>query len=391
MSAGTGTTIAPSDLGEARQAVLDSVGSLRFAGAGTKLGWGVPPSDVDVVIRASAMTDVLAYDAADATVAVQAGLPLADLQRTLAEHDQWLAIDPPHVSEGATVGGVLVSDDTGPHRVAYGTMRDLVIGATYVLADGSVGRTGGYVIKNVAGYDMAKLLCGSLGTLAFVAEIVLRVHPRPPASSTMRVPADAADAAAAGAALGAAPVEPVAFEWADDTLWIRFTGHPDAVSAQIDRAASLLGDLRADADAVDGGDESDAWERLRSQMAGAGGETVVRAACLPVGLPTASRACAAAADAAGVDARLQATVPLGVLTARVSGGDAHGHVAFVDAWRAALSDGGGHAVVRRTAEGVAGAVDVWGPPPSAIGLMRQVKQRLDPDGRCAPGTFVGGM
>ncbi|CAN5918587.1 FAD-binding oxidoreductase [soil metagenome] len=391
MSTGTATTVAPSDLTGVREAVLDRAGPLRFSGAGTKLGWGVEPADIDLIIQASAMTDVLAYDAADATVAVQAGVALADLQRTLAEHDQWLAIDPPHVDEGATVGGVLASNDTGPLRVAYGTMRDLVIGATYVLADGSVGRTGGYVIKNVAGYDMAKLLCGSLGTLAFVAEVVLRVHPRPASSSTLRVPADATTAAAIAATVGTAPVEPVAFEWTDDTLWIRFAGQPDAVSAQMDRTADLLGDRRAGADAVDGDDEVDAWDRLRAGMAGTGGQTVVRAACLPAHLPAAARACAAAADASGVDAQLQATVPLGVLTARVSGADAVGHVAFVDAWRAALTDIGGHAVVRRTDDGVAGTVDVWGPPPSAIALMRRVKRQLDPDGRCAPGTFVGGM
>src|SRR5690606_33504431 len=124
---------------------------------------------------------------------------------------------------------------------AYGTMRDLVIGATYVLSDGTIGRTGGLVIKNVAGYDMAKLLCGSLGTLALVAELVLRVHPRPQASLTVRVPADASEAARMSTALGAAPLEPVAVEWAEQSLWIRFTGHPEALEDQAGRLGDLLG------------------------------------------------------------------------------------------------------------------------------------------------------
>ncbi|HSJ45959.1 MAG TPA: FAD-binding protein [Euzebyales bacterium] len=391
MSTGTVSTARPGSLAETREAILDTAGPLLFTGGGTKLGWGVEPDGVEVIVGTSAMTDVLAYDAADATVAVQAGITVAELQRTLAEHDQWLAIDPPHVDDGATVGGVLASNDAGPRRVAHGTMRDLVIGATYVLSDGSVGRTGGFVIKNVAGYDMAKLLCGSLGTLALVAEVVLRVHPRPQTSATLRLPAGAAKAARAAVAVGAAPIEPAAFEWSDATLWIRFAGHGDAVRDQIERTAALLGDGRGDTDVLAGEDEATAWDRLTADLAGHQGETVVRGACLPSRLPEAARSCAAAADEAGVDVALQATVPLGVLTARVAGGDAAAHAGFVETWRGWLAADGGHAVVRRTADGVADVVDVWGPLPSAIGLMRRVKQQLDPDGRCAPGRFVGGI
>jgi glycolate oxidase FAD binding subunit len=391
VSADAVTTVRPTGLAEARQAILDTAGPLLFTGGGTKLGWGVEPAGVEVIVETGAMTDVLAYDAADATVAVQAGIPLAVLQDTLAEHDQWLAIDPPHVGEGATVGGVLASGDAGPRRVAYGTMRDLVIGATYVLSDGAVGRTGGFVIKNVAGYDMAKLLCGSMGTLALVAEIVLRVHPRLQASATLRVEADAAAAAEIAAAVGATPLVPTAFEWAQDAVWIRFAGHGDAVRDQVDRVGALLGERRAAAEVVAGDDEVAAWDRLTADMAGTDGQTVVRGACLPNGLVGAARACAAAAAEAGVDVDLQATVPLGVLTARVAGGDATAHAAFVAGWRRGLGASGGHAVVRRTAPGVADIADVWGPPPPAIDLMRRVKRQLDPDGRCAPGRFVGGI
>jgi glycolate oxidase FAD binding subunit len=390
----TDRVLTPSDLGEAREAVLDTAGTLLFRGAGTKLDWGVPPRDVDTVIQTSAMADLLTYDAPDATVSVQAGMPLTRLQATLAEHDQWLAIDPPHVDEGATVGGLLAANDAGPRRLAYGTPRDLVIGATYVLSDGAIGRTGGFVIKNVAGYDMAKLLCGSLGTLALIAEVVLRVHPRPAASATLRLPVDAPGAARIGIALGGAPVEPVAVDWADGTLWIRFAGHGDAVRAQVDRTRQLVADAldtAPDVEDLDGDDEADAWRRLTDALAGGDGQTVVRGACLPTRLGDAAGGCAAAAVAAGVTAELQAHVLLGVLTTRVSAGDAAAHAAFVDDWRGRLRDLGGHAVVRRTAEGVADVVDVWGPTPAAIGLMRQVKQRLDPDGRCAPGRFVGGI
>ena len=386
--AATATTITPQNLAEVRDAMLDTAGPLLFCGSGTKLDWGAEPSsDTSAVISSTAMTDLLTYDAPDATVSVQAGMALVDLQRVLAEHNQWLAIDPPHAETGATVGGIFAAGDSGPSRLAYGTMRDLVIGATYVLSDGTIGRTGGHVIKNVAGYDMAKLLCGSLGTLAFVAELVLRVHPRPAASRTLHVPADAATAARISAALGAAPIEPVAVEWAEQGVWIRLTGHPDAVAAQLDDVRKLLGD---DAQVLADDDERAAWQRLTVALAGDDNETVVRGACLPTQLPAAADALTRSAQEAGVEARLQAHAMLGVVTARLWGADAQRHATCVTAWRDRLRTLGGHAVVRRRLDG-ADAVDVWGPPPSSIELMRQVKRRLDPDNRCAPGRFVGGI
>lgn len=388
----TATTMRPADLGEARQAVLDTAGPLLFSGGGSKLGWGSDPTAVDVVVDTTGMTSLVSYDAADATVSVQAGMPLSQLQQTLSEHDQWLAIDPPHVDDGATVGGIFATADAGPRRLAYGTMRDLVIGATYVLADGSVGRTGGHVIKNVAGYDIAKLLCGSFGTLALVTQLIMRVHPRPPASATLRIPADAATAARIGGALGAAPLEPIAVDWADDAVWLQFAGHSTAVAAQTKATAALLrSTIAADLAAEDVEDAEAVWQRLTDGIAGSNGETVVRGACLPTQLGQAIGACVEAADRAGVELRTQAHVLLGLVTARIAADDAAAHVAFVDDWRDRLAAIGGHAAVRRRAPHAAKEIDVWGPAPSAIGLMRQVKQRLDPDGRCAPGRFVGGL
>jgi glycolate oxidase FAD binding subunit len=382
-------TLRPTGLAEVRDALLDTAGPLLFRGGGTKLDWGTPLAHVDTVVDARELTDVLAYNAADATVAVQAGIPLAALQEVLSEHDQWLAIDPPGADAGATVGGVLAAGDAGPSRLRYGTLRDLVIGATYVLSDGTIARTGGFVIKNVAGYDMAKLLCGSLGTLAFVAELVLRVHPRPAASTTVRVPADAAAAARMGTVLGAAPLEPVAVDWADGALFIRFAGHPAAVDDQVRRVAELL--AAPDAEVLKGDEEQAAWQRLVAALAGDDGQTVVRGACPPTRLATAVDGLRHAAEATGVTADVGAHAMLGVVTARLSGGEAGAHAACVAAWRDELRPLGGHAVVRRRGAGVERTEDVWGPHPPAIELMRRVKRELDPGNRCAPGRFVGGI
>ena len=383
------TTLRPAGLAEAREAVLDSAGPLLFRGAGTKLDWGRPPAGVEVIVDSGAMDQVLAYNPADATVSVQAGIPLAALQQVLAEHDQWLAVDPPGLDAGITVGGVFTADDAGPRRLGYGTIRDLVIGATYVLSDGTIGRTGGFVIKNVAGYDMAKLLCGSLGTLAFVAELVLRVHPRPVASVTLRIPADAGAAARMSTLLAAAPIEPVAADWAEDALWVRLTGHPDAIADQAQRLPGVVG--AGEVETLAGDAEDQAWDRLGRALAGADGETVVRAACLPGQLPDAIAGLTGVADETRVAVDVSAHAMLGVLTARLSDGEPAAHAACVAGWRDRLRPLGGHAVVHRRSRDVERVVDVWGPPPSAIGLMRQVKRRLDPDCRCAPGRFVGGI
>lgn len=381
-------TVRPTSLADARDAMLDTAGPLLFRGGGTKLSWGAPPRDDSIVVETGAMAELRTHDAADATASVQSGMPLHVLQRRLADAGQWLAIDPPGLDDGVTVGGVFAADDAGPSRLRYGTMRDLVIGATFVLSDGTVGRTGGFVIKNVAGYDLARLLCGSLGTLALVAELVVRVHPLLDAHATVRAPADVRRAARMASAIADEPLEPIAVEWAEEAVWVRVGGHPDAVRAQIERIGALLG---RDADVVAEDDEPATWRRLTDALAGRDGQTVIRGACLPDQVPASVDALHAVADAAGVAAEVSAHLPLGLVTARLSGDDAGGHADCVTRWRRHLRAAGGHATVRRRRAGVADLVDPWGPPPSAVALMRQVKQALDPVGRCAPGRYVGGI
>ena len=130
---------------------------------------------------------MIAHNPGDMTVAVRAGTPLRALAGELAPHGQHVAFDAARVAAGATVGGLFATADAGPGALVYGSLRDLVIGMTVVLADGTVARSGGHVIKNVAGYDLAKLLHGSYGTLGVLAEVVLRLHPVPKASATVAV------------------------------------------------------------------------------------------------------------------------------------------------------------------------------------------------------------
>ncbi|MCY7343594.1 MAG: FAD-binding oxidoreductase, partial [Pseudonocardia sp.] len=195
----------PATVAETAAVLGDSAGTVLVRGGGTKLDWAGRVPDPDLVLDTTGLTGVLTHNPGDMTASVRAGSTLTALQEHLAASGQWLALDPPDA--GATLGGLLAAGDSGPSRLRYGGLRDHVIGVTLVLADGTVARSGGHVIKNVAGYDLAKLMYGSLGSLAVVAEVVLRLHPRPAASLTITGPADAAHATAAVLALAASPLE----------------------------------------------------------------------------------------------------------------------------------------------------------------------------------------
>ena len=184
----TATLMNPTDLRGVRDAVLDSAGALAVAGAGTAAGWAGTLGPVDAVLDLRALTGVITHNPGDMTVSVRAGTPLRELNAELAGHGQHVALDAARVADGATVGGLLSTGDAGPGALVHGSLRDLVIGATLVLADGTVARTGGHVIKNVAGYDLAKLVHGAYGTLAVIAEVVLRLHPLPHATATLVLP-----------------------------------------------------------------------------------------------------------------------------------------------------------------------------------------------------------
>src|ERR1700736_2962618 len=181
----------PTSVDEAAGVLRDSRGSVLFRGAGTKISWAGRVQTPYLVRETGALDRLRDHTPADMTASAQAGMPLRALQDMLGEAGQWLALDPATESDGATLGGLLAPGESGPRRLRYGALRDLVIGVTLVLPDGTVARAGGHVIKNVAGYDLTKLMYGSLGTLGLIAEVVVRLHPRPETSSTVVVPSTA--------------------------------------------------------------------------------------------------------------------------------------------------------------------------------------------------------
>ena len=175
-------TLSPSNLDEC-SAALATKHRIAFIGGGTQLDLGNPPNAIDAEVRTDRMNRIIDYSPSDMVLTAEAGVTIASINAAAREHRQMLALDPPQ-PERATIGGVVATGAFGPRRARYGTVRDLIIGVTLVRADGVVARGGGKVVKNVAGFDLPKIACGSLGTLGMIAETTFRLHPLPEKSAT---------------------------------------------------------------------------------------------------------------------------------------------------------------------------------------------------------------
>ncbi len=183
-------------------------------GGGSKLDWADPPRSLDVILDLGRLRGVVDHVAGDMVVVARAGTRLAELQESLARTRQWLALDPG--ADGATLGGLVATNAAGPRQLSHGRPRDLLIGIEVVLADGTVARSGGRVVKNVAGYDLGKLYSGSLGTLGVIVETTFRLHPIPRSSETLGFDVGSeVDARRAIAAIGDSQLEPsfVTLHW----------------------------------------------------------------------------------------------------------------------------------------------------------------------------------
>jgi glycolate oxidase FAD binding subunit len=216
------------------------------------------PVRIGADLTTDGLDRILEHEAGDLTCTVEAGVRLSALRAALAPHRQRFSLDPP---DDPTVGACLAANLSGPLRHRFGAPRDLVLGVTLVLADGTVASAGGKVVKNVAGYDLGKLVCGSRGTLALIGRVSLRLHPVPAAARTLVVPTG--DAAAVVEALARSFLQPSALDVLHPgRVAVLFEGGEDSVAAQLNRARELVGG-RVD----DGG----VWDESRGRQGAARG------------------------------------------------------------------------------------------------------------------------
>jgi glycolate oxidase FAD binding subunit len=380
--------VAPSSFEEAAAALAGAAAdghAVRIRGGGTKLGWGAVGSEPELELRTANLSRVREHNAGDLTAVLEAGVPVATAQETFAAEGQMLALDPPlGIGErrDATIGGMLATGDCGPLRHRYGAPRDLVLGMTVALSDGTIARSGSKVIKNVAGYDIAKLFCASFGTLGMILAVSVRLHPLASGSVTATGAAgDPGVLAAAAVTLSRAPLELEAL----DVSWRAGRG---AILAQV---AGVEADARAERiielmrqvslDEVHATPDDDGlWARQRAGQRAQNGRALLRVAARPSVLADVLRAC----NACG-----------GTLVGRATLGASYVELEpdAVVRFRSQLP-ARAVSVLLDAPEALRGELDPWGAgagDSAAVELMRRVKMRFDPAQICNRGVFVGGI
>ena len=347
----------PASIQEAAELLRGHERPVRPVGGGTK-PW--LPDRGEEPLETGALNRILEHNVGDFTAVLEAGVTLATAQAAFAEHGQMLAWDPP--AEGATVGGIMATADSGPLRHRFGGVRDLVVGVTVVLSDGTVAKAGGKVIKNVAGYDLAKLFAGSFGTLGLIATISVRLHPLQPTASVVGGSDDPEKLLGAVMALSRQPLEADSFDvfWEGDAgrVMVRYAG-----STAADRARATKLSLEG-VEVIE--DDAPLWAAQRARQRGS---IVLKVSGRPSDLPAVIRA------AGG-----------GSVVSRGALGLSWIAVEDVAAARQALAP--------RACTVLDGADRVGEQWPQAGGaqvVMERLKARFDPARIFRPGSFVGGI
>jgi glycolate oxidase FAD binding subunit len=372
---------------EAVAAVLAWASSERLSvlvrGGGSKFEWGRPPDRFDVLLETRALDRVIAHSRGDLTATVEAGVTLRELNGALAADGQHLPIDP-LFGAGATVGGLLATNDSGPLRHRFGTPRDLVIGIRLATADGRLVKAGGQVVKNVAGYDLSKLVSGSFGSVAAVVSATFKLAPVPSASATIVV--EAPDRGAFHRAVGAiqdSQLEPMAFEvharrephhaGLSARCLVRFAAVPQAVDAAVSECRGRVSAFGLDVPAVTGGDESRVWAAHTSRVCRPDA-AVLRVGWLPADLARVLEIVQALPSS--LDAELVGRIQAGAGALALGGATAEAAGAIATIRRSGAVGG---VVQMRGSPELKRMVDVWGDVPN-LRLLKAVKAAVDPHG-----------
>lgn len=384
-------------------AAIGEVGAVLIpTGNGSRLAIGLPPRRYDVAVSTRRLRRVLAHEAADMTVSVEAGVTLAELNAVLGRAGQRLPLDPPH-PERVTIGGLIASDASGPLRWSQGKVRDLLIGVKAVLADGTVVKGGGRVVKNVAGYDLMKLFTGSFGTLGIIVEATFKVRPVPEREAVIVVPAaTTVEALATALALLSAPLAPLSVDLVNGVaarrcgidgpaVIVGCGGSTEEIAVQVERVRAQFSDCGVCVcDAAEGNRLSLA---LRDCPAADDFLFGCRLSVLPSKLTEVLPRIEDEAARRGLVPLILSHVGNGVVVLRLSGATAtNGSLPpFAEWMRAALRAASGWVVFDALPTALKAQIDPWGTDIPGLELMRGIKRTLDPHDRLSPGRFVGGI
>jgi len=377
-------------------------------GSGTKRGIGNKPLGADIVLSTGRLNRVIAHESSDLVATAECGIALSDLQSYLGGKNQFLPVDPPHVRSGATLGGIIATNDSGPLRLKYGTSRELLIGMKAVRADGGIFKGGSKVVKNVAGYDMPKLFAGSLGTLGIITEATFRLYPVPEMSRTYIAGFESLDNAHdtvrslinsnlvlnalehMNPALAGSITEGLGLgsDCNRYTLAVRIMNVPRAVEDQVKTVSGISQENGGKGLIIEAQNEEAFWHEVRefpwrsSEQAGA----VLKAGVLISDVPRVFLLLDELSDKYGIRARAAARAGNGIVIISING-DREPVINSVRELRGLSESAGGSLVVREASPDIKPALDVWGGMGSSLGLMKRIKSAFDPGNILNPGRL----
>ncbi|MCY4529947.1 MAG: FAD-binding oxidoreductase [Chloroflexi bacterium] len=405
--------VSPQGISEVMSVASEHGLSVEPLGGMTRTSLGNSPDSLDLAVDMSGVNQVLARNAADLTATFEAGITVSRVQEILAEHGQFLAIDPP-LPDRATIGGTLAVGWSGPMTWQNWSPRDIVIGMRTVMADGTITKTGGQVVKNVSGYDMARMHIGALGTLGIIAEVSFKLTPLPSRQATVMATFDS-DASCLGAALAVygSGLTPLAIstlhgqqpgaggrgtDEARPSLLVRIGGRARSVQRQIDDVASIYRQSgSAQRDVIGDNDAAMMWRRMGDY--GWTEETTpvagIRANVLPSDTPRIIQSMQDIEDSTGLAWRATTQTAQGVVDIHwlnIEGEYSTEHVrSAISRTIQAVLRTGGTAVVTHAPASMKETLDVWGETTSAIDTMRNLKRQFDPNRVLNPGRFMGSI
>ncbi|NEO28247.1 MAG: FAD-binding oxidoreductase, partial [Kamptonema sp. SIO4C4] len=368
--------------------------TVKVCGRGSKLGWGGETS-VDWLLSTERLNRLIDHAVGDLTVTVEAGMPLAVLQQHLQETGQFIPLDPAY-PEKATIGGIMATADAGSWRYRYGGVRDLVLGVSLVRADGKLAKAGGRVVKNVAGYDLMKLLTGSYGTLGAIATVTLRTYPIPQDRQTILLTGETAAIAQAAQTLRQSSLTPTRADLLSRQvmhnldlgeglgLLVRFESISASTQEQSDTVAKIGETLDL---AVTYPTDQEIWSQVQDEIRHPKNETTIT--CKFGLLPTAAASFLEELErfpSAQLSGQVHINRGLGELYLH-----SENAVEIISKLRGFCQENSGFLTVLDAPVQLKQQIDPWGYPGNALPMMQQIKQQFDPQNILSPGCFVGGI
>lgn len=387
----------PAELSAIITFIYNSNGKILLCSGSSKLSWGGLTQNIDVVASTEQLNQVIEHAVGDLTVTVEAGTKFTDLQAVLAKSGQFLPLDPSS-PELATIGGIIATADAGSLRQRYGGVRDLLLGITFVRADGQIASAGGRVVKNVAGYDLMKLFTGSYGTLGAICQATLRVYPLPEASATVLLTGDAEKLTQATKTLRASALTPAKFDLLSPGLVknlqlgegmgliANFASLKESVNQQSATLVEVGRQLGLQSAVYTDTEEATLWRKLQQQMRQQESSLIT---CKIGVLPAAAVEVLLQIDSTSTSrgmSLIHASSGLGVWRC-----PADTNVAEILKVRSLCQSQGGFLTILEAPVACKQQLDVWGYSGNSLELMQKIKHQFDPKNVLNPHRFVGGI